>query len=259
MSAPLPRTALCIGHPGHELKVFGWMEKYHPLVDVITDGSGPDRPPRFASTKQLIEGAGARPGILQGAFADRAFYELILNGDPAPFVELAGSLADEWEDAEIELVAGDMLEGFNTTHDICRMMINAAVAKLRQRGRHLLNLEFSLESMAPVEGCPQSEVMRLDDEAFSRKRAAAVQAYPELAGEVDRLIAKYGEDAFRVEVLSPAKVPSGLTWEDPERPFYETYGQKQVEAGHYQRLIRFEEHIRPIGLALWKWSTGSER
>lgn len=251
-------TALCIGHPGHELKVYGWMEKYHPLVDVITDGSGPNRASRFASTRQLIEGTGASLGILQGAFTDRAFYDLILNGDPMVFVDLAARLATQWEDAGIEVVAGDMIEGFSTTHDVCRMVIDAAVEKLRQRGRILRNLEFPLESIGRVEGGEGEVVIHLDDAAFARKRKAAVQAYPELTSEVDRLISKYGESAFSIEILTPAKVPSGLTWEKPDRPFYETYGQKQVEAGHYQRVIRFEEHIRPIGLALWKWAGTAE-
>lgn len=230
------------------------MERNRPLVDVITDGSGPDRPPRFASTEKLIVEAGGRLGFLAGGFSDRAFYELILAGNPEPLIGLSRQFAAEWAAAEIEVVAGDMLEGFSTTHDVCRMMINAAVIKLRARGQMVLNLEFPLESMRQPGMAEGSQALRLDDAAFLRKRQAATLAYPELTGEVDRLMSKYGEDAFRVEVLLPATVSAGLTWEGAEPPFYESYGRKQVAAGHYQNLITYAGHIQPLARALDAWA-----
>lgn len=253
------RTVLCIAHPGHELRVFGWMGQNRPLVYVITDGSGPNRASRFESTRLLIEEAGGRLGFLAGAFSDRSFYEMISEGDPEPFIDLARRFAADWEAAGVEVVAGDMLEGFSTTHDLCRMMINAAVEKLRRQGRSLTNLEFALESMTPPEITPGSVVISLDDTDFARKRHAALAAYPQLASEVERLISQYGEGAFRNEVLLPATVPAGLTWDDPKEPFYETYGRKQIAAGHYQHLISYQEHIQPLARALWDWALSDRK
>jgi hypothetical protein len=249
------RCALCVGHPGHELKVFDWMRKNTPLVEVITDGSGPNRASRFASTRNLIEGAGGRLGKLQGAFSDRRFYEMVGEGDPAPFITLARGFARSWEEAEIDTVAGDMVEGFSVTHDLCRAMINAAVEKLRRRGRSLRNLAFALESMPTPGQVPGEIVLRLNDEEFAAKHAAAHLWYPELAGEVDRLIRQYGEDAFRTEILTPVEPgPAAITWDSPEPPFYETYGRKQVAAGHSNRLLTHADHVKPLATALWDWA-----
>ncbi|MFM7181300.1 MAG: hypothetical protein ACKO2G_07540 [Verrucomicrobiales bacterium] len=251
----ISRCALCIGHPGHELRVFDWMRKNTPLVDVITDGSGPNRESRFASTRNLIEGAGGRLGKLQGAYSDRRFYEMVSEGNPAPFVALARGFASSWEEADIDTVAGDMVEGFSITHDLCRAMINAAVEKLRRRGRSLRNLAFALESMPAPSQIPGEVVLRLNDEEFAAKHAAAHLWYPELAGEVDRLISQYGEDAFRTEILTPVDPgPAATIWDSAEPPFYETYGRKQVAAGHYKQILTHEANLKPLAIALWEWA-----
>ena len=55
-------TALIIGHPGHELRVFNWLEVTRPTVFVITDGSGKEGRSRLASTAQILKQTGAREG-----------------------------------------------------------------------------------------------------------------------------------------------------------------------------------------------------
>ena len=34
------------------------------------------------------------------------------------------------------------------------------------------------------------------------------------------------------------------------RPYYETYGERQVAAGRYQQVLRLEEHVLPLARAL---------
>ena len=34
------RTAVVVGHPGHELMVYHWIESHRPLYCCLTDGSG---------------------------------------------------------------------------------------------------------------------------------------------------------------------------------------------------------------------------
>ncbi len=249
------RTALCIGHPGHEMRVLEWMYRVKPLVDVFTDGSGPGRPSRFYLTADVIHNAGARLGCYQGSFSDRQFYEFILQRSPAPFIEIAERLAASWSDAGIETVAGDMLEGFSPTHDLCRAIINAAVQKVRKStGRAMKNLQFPLEQMLKPGSVKDAIHIEMSDEQFARKRQVALTAYPALASEVERLISQYGEAAFRVEMLIPAQGSEGLTWDEPAPPFYETYGRKQIEQGHYRDLITHAEHIRPLAEALYSWA-----
>ncbi len=244
------KSALCVGHPGHEMRVFEWMRRTQPLFDVLTDGSGPDRVSRFYLTENVAHRAGATRGIFRGAYSDRQFYDLILQKTPGPFLEMADRLAESWIAQEIELVAGDMQEGFNPTHEVCRMLINAAVKRVRRKTcRELVNLEFPLEQMR-LPGRTPAVVVEITDEQFRMKRAAA-EAYPALATEVDRLIQKHGETAFKVEMLVVADESAGLVWSGDEPPFYETYGRKQIASGHYRELITHEEHIRPLAEALY--------
>ncbi len=251
------KAALCIAHPGHEVRVMEWMRRQHPITDVITDGSGSNRPSRFQSTRNFILEAGGRLGTLQGEFSDRAFYDILLRKDPSPLIILAERLAEEWIEEEIELVAGDMLEGFNPSHDLCRIIINSAVDRVeRKTGRQLINLEYPLETVAPPKDIREAVVVLLDDTQFARKRQAALTAYPALASEVDRLVAKYGEQAFQREYLFPATREAGIKWDSAEPPYYEVYGQRQIAAGHYQELITFAEHIQPMALALRAWGRG---
>jgi hypothetical protein len=55
-------AALVIAHPGHELRVHGWLEWARPTVFVLTDGSGQGSHGRLASSARLIERSGGRTG-----------------------------------------------------------------------------------------------------------------------------------------------------------------------------------------------------
>jgi hypothetical protein len=248
------RTALCIGHPGHELRVLEWVRRNRPLTDVLTDGSGPNRPSRFHLSAQVLTEAGARLGGMRGDFPDRQFYAMILRRDPGPFIGLAQRLVDEWIAEKIETVAGDMIEGFSPTHDLCRMIINAACERIeRVTGRRLLNLEFAVETSRPPKEHPQASVVSMDEAQFARKLEAATMAYPDLVHEVNRLIAAHGERAFRLEYLAPADPAAGLIWDGSEPPYYEAYGRRRIGEGHYHDLITFTGHIQPLAQALHEW------
>ena len=60
-------------------------------------------------------------------------------------------------------------------------------------------------------------------------------------------------DAFRVECLRPVTPFVGLG-EVAGTPFYEAYGERLVQAGHYREVIRCREHVAPIldGLRQWR-------
>jgi len=58
----------------------------------------------------------------------------VLDGETALFVDLAVRLGDELAAMEAPYVAGDAREGFNPTHDVCRMIIDAAVRRARRSG-----------------------------------------------------------------------------------------------------------------------------
>ncbi|HYH46807.1 MAG TPA: hypothetical protein VEG34_14070 [Thermoanaerobaculia bacterium] len=250
------RAALVIAHPGHELRVHGWLEQARPLVCILTDGSGGAGSSRLDSTRRVLAAAGAVPGPVFGRFTDRELYADLLAGEAGRFVALAAEVAAALEQAGVDLVAGDAAEGFNTGHDLCRLVINAAALRLAGSGRPLANLELLLDDHPDL--CPdelRGEALRLDldDEALARKLAVA-RGYPEIASEVESALARFGEAPFRTEILRPVRYGLDLAPLFADPPFYETYGEQQVAAGRYSHVIRLRQHVAPIAAALAAWA-----
>src|SRR2546429_9031484 len=118
---------LFIVHPCHELLVHGWVELAKPLVFVLTDGSGRTNQSRLKSTTEILNQTGAKLGCIYGRLTDRAAYSAILDRKFDVFIRLAKELAEAFIAQCIDYVAGDAAEGFSPTHDVCRLIINAAV------------------------------------------------------------------------------------------------------------------------------------
>jgi len=245
------RSALVVAHPGHELRVYGWLEASRPRVYVMTDGSGRTGHSRLGSTARILDDVNATTGAMFGRFTDQSVYKAILLHDCSFFTAIARELADEFVREGIDYAAGDAEEGYNTTHDICRLVLNAAVEiASAERGMQIGNYDFLLTGR-PAE-CPDGQSARaiwlqLDETTMARKLTAASN-YPELAAEVEMAIKENGESAFRIECLRPVEGVSERF--ATEEPYYELYGRQQVAAGHYEKIISYGEHIRPIAAAL---------
>jgi hypothetical protein len=250
---PDGHAALFIAHPGHELRVYGWLETARPRTFVLTDGTGRSANSRLHSTLRILDEAGGSPGSVCGRFSDLAVYEAILRHDYQMFTGLVHELADEFVCQQISYVVGDATEGYNTAHDICRLVLNAAVEEAsRARGVRVGNYDFLLKGRP--EECParlrdRAIWLRLNDDVVGRKLKAAYN-YPELSAEVEAAISKNGESAFRVECLRPVDCEDGTEPYDVEKPYYEVYGEQQVASGYYDQVIRYREHILPLARAL---------
>jgi len=239
------RATLVVAHPGHELRVHHWLEVARPTVFVLTDGSGAVGRSRLASTTALLAKCGASPGRIYGRFTDRALYAAIIRGDAALFAALAVELAEALCIEETTYVAGDASEGYHPGHDLCHVLVQAAVALAGRAGQRTRAFDFPLVG-SPDAGEIASETvsLALDDAALGRKIAAS-RAYAELEGEVDRALDAHGIEAFRVERLRPV----GGEIERASPPYYERYGEQQVARGRYAEVLRYREHVAPLVLA----------
>jgi hypothetical protein len=171
------QPALIVAHPGHELMVHGWVEETRPRVSILTDGSGRSGSSRIASSEEVVRVARADAGRVWGAVSDQDVYQGLLRGDAGMFVEFAVRLGDDLAELRPPYVAGDAREGFNPTHDICRMIIDAAVRRARRTGAEIGNYAFFL--LAPHDRCPEhlrttAILKTLSDEQLERKLAAAL-------------------------------------------------------------------------------------
>ena len=248
------RTALVVAHPGHELRIHGWLERTRPLVLVLTDGSGGLGQSRLASTQGLVDAAGAQCGRIFGRFTDRTLYQALVDHKHDEFLEIARELARILVEHRIDLVAGDSAEGYNSGHDVCRLLIDAAVEWIRiQESRHIENRDFPV--VAAPETCSAEQRdsalwLQLDETALSRKLAAA-RAYRELASEVEAALTAHGTKAFSTECLRLIQAP----WSLPAAPaWYEEYGTKRVKEKVYAHVVRQEEHVVPLRRSLKAWA-----
>lgn len=246
------RSALLVAHPGHELRVHGWLERERPLVFVLTDGSGHGGVSRLPSTCEVLRRAGARPGPVLGRFSDRALYEVILDGRISVFTALAEEIAEVLTEEKVDRVVCDAIEGFNPSHDLCCLVAAAAVAiTTRRTGHPAVLYDFLLEGRP--DGAVRAGDLRLElDAGELERKLAAAREYPEMAGEVERAFQRHGVEPFRIECLravDPEVIVENLV-SDP--PFYEIHGERQVAAGHYQRVLCFREHFLPVARALRK-------
>jgi len=249
MMPVLPTVAVVVAHPGHELVVYHWMEAHRPIYCCLTDGSGGGATSRLSSTTRLLNAIGASAGPIYGRYPDRQVYQLLLDKRVDVFVDLAMELASALEEAGVDCVAGDAIEGFNPVHDVCRLVIDGAVLIARRRtGREVRNYEFLLDSLHEPAG-PGSIVVRLDDGALERKLAAA-HAYTEMQAEVDTALSRYGRQAFAMEYLRPVATDPQVLRFEHDVPQYEQYGEMRVTEGRYGEIIRYRDHVRPIAMAI---------
>ena len=251
------RSLLLIGHPGHELRLYGWIAQARPLVCILTDGSGSDGVPRIDATLAILHELGAAVGPICAPLSDRAIYQHVLQGNYAIFDALRDHIASLLIDGNIDTVVSDGIEGYNPTHDLCQAIAGTAVSIAERR--HDARIEhFCIPLMGDphrfAEGAsPPRKRIELDQALFEKKMNT-VHAYAEDSGatlqrEVDETLRNYGEHAFKQEYLFDATSPSWPEWSRrfaSDKPHYETYGRAQVAAGRYQYVIAFQDHMRPL-------------
>jgi hypothetical protein len=242
--------ALVVAHPGHELVVHRWMEMHRPLYFCITEGSGGAGNARIESTDRLLQQVGAARGPIHGRFSDKEAYRLLIDGRADVFVALVHELVESLTGADVTFVAGDAMEGFNPVHDVCRALIDAAVALIAARGRVVRNYEFSLQEGFAVDDSDAGALMvDLDPQALDRKVAAA-REYPEMRDEVEAALARAGSAAFASERLRPSSRQVKMTEFAVTAPWYEEYGERRVAEGRYREVIRYRQHVLPVLSAL---------
>ena len=250
------KAALVIAHPGHELRVHGWLEIARPIVFVLTDGSGHTGHSRVSATARVLDAAGATRGRVFGRFTDAELYDLMRSGNVAPLVRVMLDLVAAFSATGVDYVVGDSVEGFNPSHDLCRFLINAAILVARKEsGRAIDNFDFLLDGdpRALTKGRHSANVVvELDEEALTRKLGAA-DRYEELKAETQLALARFGPRAFMTECLRIVDDPRvGLDQLEHEPPHYEQYGEQRVRHGYYSEVIRYRTNVRPLLQHLWE-------
>ncbi len=246
MINPIPNYALIIGHPGHELRIFKFLELYKPRVYVLTDGSGVSGTSRINSTIKILKDSGASLSPVMGYYTDQEIYRVILENDMESLLSLINKIQLDFAENNINAVMGDAIEGFNPTHDLCRYLINTIVSNIENKtGIKIDNYDFKLEGIITKNVDEETISVLLSEEDFDRK-AAAAENYKELAYELNYAVQKYGKEVFKAEYLRKVNKPYISTCWEGEEPFYEKYAKEKIKSGKYKNIITYNNHLAPL-------------
>ena len=221
---------LIIAHPGHELRLFGWIEEFRPLVCILTDGSGSMGPSRIEFSHHVLDACGTQHGPVMGLLPDRDWDAALLEGDPDPFVTAADLIANAASAGST--VVSDPVEGYNPMHDLA-----SAVADRVARMTGGERMTFPL--MRPA----QPHQLFVLSEAAIQRKSAAITGYVPLANEAAALLLQH-PDSLAVEMLCKE------TWSWPTylsaELEYERIGRSRAIAGLYSMTITYGAHVLPI-------------
>jgi hypothetical protein len=239
MKSALP--VLIIAHPGHELRLFDWMEKERPLVFILSDGSGGAQSSRLDYSVAAIRDAGATLIEGCGKRSDREWYAALLAGDIPAFTQTADAIAAAALTIPAPLVVSDAADGYNPLHDLCQAIAGAVVARIARDSKAP---KFLVSPATASAMGTRSIAWKLEDEAARRKRLA-ISANTPLAEEVARLLAEAPDVLHTEQLLVPT-----FDWPEDCTPEWEAFGRKRVKEGRFAAPITYRDHVLPIAKAL---------
>ncbi len=122
---PSARSVVVLGHPGHELAMFGLLQRHPPVAILIVSDGGP--PERTAQSRRGFASIGLLDRVRYMGYPEKAFYQALLDGDAAFFQQIVGDLRTAFEELRPTEIVCDALEFYNPVHDITLPLVLAAL------------------------------------------------------------------------------------------------------------------------------------
>lgn len=244
-----PKSAAFVAHPGHELRLHGWMSRTKPLCMILTTGSrsGEDRA-RLNTSATIIENVGGHCSSLFGVVLDRDLYKTILEGDLLPFHHWTDRLTDLLVENRIQRLIVDGWQLYSVTHDLTHIMGRLAAERAsRVLGYEIEVLQYEVVPGPLAEftdiGQPECDVSLSDSELGAKM--AAIKGYPDIELELMEIEQIEQETHAKHErFFSPPPIER-LTKAPPAKPRYEAYGEARLAQGTYKNVIRWS-HVEKI-------------
>jgi hypothetical protein len=261
MTVTPSQTALIIAHPGHELRLTGWISRTKPIVHILTSGSrhGHSRS-RLEASRILVESLGGSPGEVFGWMEDRALYTAIMSGALDDFDEPLARLIVSLATTKCRLVVCDAWQLYSPAHDIAHLLARAAVASVnRQLGSKMRLREFAV--VPPQQSLfdnTRREAERVElSEAEVLRKIQRVADYPDVERETADFLRLSDLSSLAIESLDKPLAWSQLKPPRGTVPLYETFGEERVAAGHYTDVLRWR-HIKPFVDAFRRRAKGDD-
>lgn len=224
---------------------------------MLTSGDGSIGQPRLEDSRRMLNqwGLDVRSEWL-APVSDSVVYQALLGIGASPFEQWLDGLTQATLDANIDTVVADEAEGYNPSHDLCRVLANRLVSRLREAGREVRNLEIPLVGH-PCDPAREDQVeieVHLTEAELQNKLGQVLdyarRCSPVLLGEVQTMFDTFGTQAFARECLYPAAPTPYEVGLLPETlPYFERVGEERRAAGIYKDVIRARHLLRVVTAA----------
>jgi hypothetical protein len=119
------RRVVVLGHPGHELALFGILQHYPPAaVIVISDGGSPRR---VAESRRGFDSINLLGQIRYLDYPEQAFYDALLDHDVDFLQDVVRALRAALFGSQPTQVFCDAVEYYNPLHDLTLPLVRAAL------------------------------------------------------------------------------------------------------------------------------------
>lgn len=203
ITLPKGNYALCIAHPGHELRLHGFLEKASPFVFIFTDGSDRSQKDLMIDSIRVVDkcmklGKKLSLAFLKSDASKKVFkisdhsaeegkqhlkdvdvYKEIVNQNPSLFqFFIVDTMVKNLIKYKIDYLICDASEGTNVCHEMMNIMSDLAIKLVKkQTGREIEKYDFAIDK--PFNEKLNDRCIRIDlDEAAVNRKLDSILKFP---------------------------------------------------------------------------------
>ena len=246
---------MVFGHPGHELAVFGLIQRYRMPIVILTDGGGAAR---TAESQAGFAAIGHLDQVTYLGYPESSFYEALLDDDTRHFIDVAEDLGRIVASIAPAQLFCDAVEFYNPVHDITLPI----VMRVLQGRRDTRLFEVPLVYQTPADG-EEYDVQRfppshpssrwrhmLSAEETAQKVRARDSIYLSLQKQLGPEFAQVPYPHLSEEEFGDASDPLQPAAETGRCLRYEWRARLLKQQRQIEKVITYAGHWRPMAKAL---------
>jgi hypothetical protein len=224
------RRLVVIGHPNHELAIFGFVQRARPHLLFLTDGGGQER---VDESRRALASIGALDRAKFLGWREQTLYEALLALDVDTLLQLVDAVRAELVALAPHHVICESVELYNPLHDLTLPIVRAAAAALPE----IDIFEFPLIAQEPSDG-----------ERYRMQRFAAGR--PSIAFHLDARELETKLHLRDHEYHSLRRTTGSIIDVSPDCAGTEVFARAADARGEIDRIVTFADHFRPAAAAL---------
>jgi len=247
---------MIFGHPGHELALFGLLQRHRPAVVVITDGGAPER---LEQSRHGLEFIGLSDRVQYLGFSEASFYDAFLSRDGEFFFDVARAVQAEVERVRPAQIFCDAVEFYNPVHDITLPIVKWAARGLPRAQLFEIPLVYQLpgtdEERYSVQRVPPALQERrltfyIQEEELRKKIHARDQIYLSLHEQLGPDFVGLSRAHLQREEIAFAGDPLVEPPSTGRKMRYEWRARALQEARVIKEVITYRDHFHPVAESL---------